>query len=194
MLNRLRQSVAGPMAKVLIGLLVVSFALWGIGDVFGQRSDPPIAEIGSEDIPVSRFQLIFTQSFNQLRQNLRQRGGDITIEQAREAGFDRRVLGEMIDRATIDQEAEKLGLTISDEEIITQIFDDEAFQGAFGGFDRLMFENQLRAIGLSEEDYLHQRRQDLIRRQLVTIFTARPPAPKALDRENLCGAKSAPPR
>ena len=180
LLNRLRQSVAGWMAKTLIAVLVVSFALWGIGDVFSRSPDPAIAEIGSEDIPVSRFQRFFGLAFNQMQQRARQQGQELDLAQARQLGLDRQVLFTLINQATLEQSADAFGLQVSDQKIVQDIRQDPVFQGAFGSFDRLNFEQTLQGAGMIEADYISERRKEHLRRQFITIFAATPKAPTML--------------
>ena len=180
MLERLRQSIAGTLAKILIGLLVVSFALWGIGDVFGQSQDPVVAEVGGQDITASKFRRAFEQSFYQVRLQAREQGQDITIEQARRAGLDRQVLISLISRAVLEQNADIIGLAVSNEELIRQTQSDDTFQGPFGQFDASNFRNILRASNLTEEEYLAELELNLTQKQLTTIFTSQAPVPSSL--------------
>ncbi len=183
MLERLRQSVAGMLAKILIGVLVVSFALWGIGDVFSQNTNPVIAEVGSEDITASRFLRSFQQSFYQLQLNAREQGQNISVEQARQAGLDRQVVLSLIGRSVLEQSADRIGLLISQEDLAYQIQRDETFQGAFGRFDAINFRNILQSSNLTEEEYLEELEGDLIQKQLTTIFSKPAPLPRIMIKE-----------
>ncbi len=180
LLNRLRQSVAGWMAKTLIAVLVVSFALWGIGDVFGRSPDPAVAEIGSENISVSQFQRLFGTSFNQMQQRARQQGQEIDVTRARQLGLEQQVLYTLINQATLKQSAEALGLQVSDQKLVEYIRKDPAFQGPFKRFDRLNFDQILQSLGLPEADFISERRKEHLQRQLTSIFTAQPKASNLL--------------
>ena len=63
MLNTLRKSVTGPFVKILIGILILSFAVWGIQDIFGNFKKTVAIEI--DDHEVSLDQLV-TEYNNQL--------------------------------------------------------------------------------------------------------------------------------
>ena len=63
MLDTLRKSVTGPFVKILIGILILSFAVWGIQDIFGNFKKTVAIEI--DDYEVSLDQLV-TEYNNQL--------------------------------------------------------------------------------------------------------------------------------
>lgn len=180
MLERLRQSVAGLLAKILIGLLVVSFSLWGIGDVFSPSQNPTIAEVGNKNISIKKFRRAFQQNFYQIQLNARQQGRSVSIEQVRAVGLDRQILSALIGQSALEQNAENIGMTISADELAKQIQVDPAFHGAFGKFDIVSFQNTLQASGFTEEEYLEERKNAIIRQQLITVFTARPLASNQL--------------
>lgn len=180
MLNRLRQSAAGTLSKILITLLVASFALWGIGDVFGQNQNPSVAQVGGESIDATKFLLAFQQNYLRARINAAEQGKDITVEQARRAGLDRQVLSFLISRSVLEQNAEKMGLSVSRDRLLEFIQEDETFKGAFGQFDATVFQNTLQGSNLTEEKYLTDLEQGLTREQLLTIFSRRPAVPRAL--------------
>ena len=52
MLNSLRQKSAGIVMKLLMGLIVLSFAIWGVEDMFRVRVSNVVASVGDTDITV----------------------------------------------------------------------------------------------------------------------------------------------
>ena len=177
MLNTIKQKFAGLLAKILIALLVVSFSLWGIGDVFVRDSDPAIVEIGGEDILVSQYRRAFTGAFNRLSRRAREQGQTITIEQARQAGLDRQVLRALISQNLLEQDASSLDLTASEDFLIELVNKNPNFQGAFGQFDPLLFQAALQNSELSQADYLKALGNEQIRLQFISIFNITLPVP-----------------
>src|SRR5262245_58693909 len=55
MLTTLRTKTAGIVMKVVLGLIVISFAVWGVEDAFRMRGSNTIATVGSTDIPIQTF-------------------------------------------------------------------------------------------------------------------------------------------
>ena len=178
MLDRLRRATAHWMARILIGLLALSFAFWGVGDLVAPSRDPAIAEVGDAVIP----QTVFQRSLNILRENLRQQGRALAFDEIRQLGLDRQVLNLLTRQEALSLGAAALGLDISDRRIAEEIRDDPAFQGPFGGFDRQTFRVILAEAGLSEQRFAEERRKVHLRRQLAATVLASPPASDILAR------------
>src|SRR3972149_1071254 len=106
MLEALRKSSGGIVAKLFIGLLVLSFAIWGIGDIFRGISGRDVAEVGSVKINIETFRQMYQERLQQIG---RQIGRSVTPDQARSMGLDRQLLGELISETTLDEKARALG-------------------------------------------------------------------------------------
>ena len=94
------------MAAVM-GLLVVSFAIWGIGDIFRGFGLNSALKIGNTEISIEQFRQYYTERLQQLS---RQVGRPITPDQARATGIDRQVLSQLVAETTLDQQAKALRL------------------------------------------------------------------------------------
>ncbi|HVI29120.1 SurA N-terminal domain-containing protein [Hansschlegelia sp.] len=178
MLQTLRHGAAGWVAKLFLGVLVLSFAVWGIADIFriggGGRN---AAIVGDRKISVEEFRNAYS---NELRRVSQQAKRVITPEQARLAGIGERVLGNMVNEAAIDARIAKLRLSVSDEEVAREVQEDEIFRGPTGGFDRATFNEILRQNNLSEKDYIRLQRSFTARKQLTDAMTANMTTPVAL--------------
>src|SRR6478609_9202023 len=118
MLDKMRGAAKSWVAKALMGLLVMSFGIWGIADVFRFSSSSALATVGDQDISGNAF----TETYrNFLGGYQRQTGQSITPDQARLLGLDRAVLNDMIRNAAIDGEAHKMKLAISDQQLADSI-------------------------------------------------------------------------
>ena len=125
------------MAAV-VGFLVISFAIWGIGDIFRGFGRSTVAKIGRTEITVEQFRNLYN---DRLQQYSRQAGRPIGPEQARQLGLDRVLVGQIVSEILLDERARALGLSLSDAEVAKQITTDPAFQGLNGQFDRARFEH-----------------------------------------------------
>ncbi|MDP6563946.1 MAG: SurA N-terminal domain-containing protein [Alphaproteobacteria bacterium] len=179
MLNALRQSAGSWVVKIFLGLLVLSFAAWGIGDIFRVRPDAAVATIGDVDITGYEFLNDFNREMRRMQASL---GPRFDTEQARRLGLVNRVLQQSITRALYDQEVEDLELTMSDEDIAAWIRNAPAFKNSFGRFDQLRFEQVLRQNGFTEQSYVAVSRRDLSREQLINSVVGGARAPKAMVR------------
>lgn len=133
MLETLRKSASGIVAKILMGLLILSFGIWGIADVFRGFGSQTLATIGSSEITVPEFRQLYQERLQQISQQLK-RG--ITPDQARAFGLPDQVLNERLAEAALDDQASSLGLALSDEEIAKRVQQNPAFFGPSGSFDR----------------------------------------------------------
>jgi peptidyl-prolyl cis-trans isomerase D len=163
MFEKLKRGVTKILFLFLFGILVLSFAVWGIGDVVQTASRAPIAEVGGTAISANEF----TSTLQQRRQLLsRQLGQPISPEQSRTFGIDAAVLGEMVNAAAIGNFAGNLGMRLSDQTIADLIRADPAFHGAGNQFSRAVFNERIRQAGFTEQQYFAERRNNEIREQL----------------------------
>ena len=153
----------GVMA-VIMGGLVVSFAIWGIGDIFRGFGLNSAIKIGKTEISIEQFRQYYT---DRLQQISRQAGRPITPDQARTLGIDRQVLGQLVAETTLDEQAKALRLGISNAEIASRITSDPNFRGLNGQFDRSRFEEIIRQAGFTEIRYVEEQRRVILRREIA---------------------------
>jgi peptidyl-prolyl cis-trans isomerase D len=181
MLRGLRKASSNWLGKAVmaavVGFLVISFAIWGIGDIFRGFGRSTVAKIGRTEITIEQFR---NQYNDRLQQYSRRLGRPITPDQARALGLDRLVIGQIITEIVLDERARALGLALSDAEVAKQITNDPAFRGPNGQFDRLRFEQTIRAAGYTEGRFVAEQRRQLLRRELAGTIGAGLSAPKAL--------------
>ena len=177
MLNALRKNAGSWVVKVLLLLLVVSFAIWGIGDIFyGGSQNPTVATVGDAEIPASEL----ADTFNRAVANLqRQLGPEFDRERAIQLGVMQQALQDLIRQRLISLRANEMGLAVPDDALRTLVTEDPVFQTG-GQFDRSRFEQLLRASGLSEDAYLASLRQQVVRAALTGSLTGPVKAPPAL--------------
>ena len=131
MLDALRRGSTGWVAKLLFALLVLSFAVWGVADVFTGCGRGSLAKVGGHEIRVEDFQRAFQNEINVISQ---QSGRRITTEQAHAAGLDNRVLAQLIAWSAVESHANELDLALSDEALVESMKNDPAFKGPDGKF------------------------------------------------------------
>jgi len=181
MLRGLRKASSNWLGKAImaavVGFLVISFAIWGIGDIFRGFGRSTVAKIGRTEITVEQFRTLYN---DRLQQYSRQFGRPISPEQARALGLDRLVIGQIVSEIVLDETARKLGLNISDSEVAKQITTDPAFQGSNGQFNRFVFEQKIRSAGYTEARFVAEQRRRLLRRELAATMSTGLTAPRAL--------------
>jgi len=153
----------GVMALVM-GFLVISFAVWGIGDIFRGFGRNAVANVGDAEISVEQFRQYYNE---RLQQFGRQVGRPITPEEARTRGIDRQLLAQLIAETTFDEEAKRLRLGMSEADIAKRITTDPSFRGPTGQFDRTRFEQLIRQAGFTENRFIAEQRKSMLRRQIA---------------------------
>jgi peptidyl-prolyl cis-trans isomerase D len=173
MLRGLRKASSNWLGKaimaVVMGVLIVSFGIWGIADIFRGFGQSTLAKVGHTEISANEFRQIFADRLQQIG---RQFGRPLTTEQARALGFDRQVLQQTLSEAALDEESRRLGLGQSDAETMRVIFADPNFKGVDGNFDARRFQAIIRQFGFSEARYLADQKKVSMRRQLAGTVTA----------------------
>ena len=149
---------------VIMGGLIISFAIWGIGDIFRGFGVNSVAKIGGTEISIEQFRAYYTDKLQQLGQRMRR---PISNDQARALGLDRQLLGQLVAETTLDEQARKLRLGLTDKDIADRITSDPAFRGANGQFDRARFESVIRNAGFSEGRFVAEQRNVMLRRQIA---------------------------
>lgn len=177
MLNAMRQRISSFIVTILMGLLIASFAIWGIGDVFRLGRGTAIATVGEANITPNAFAREFQ---NEVQRWQQQFGPEFNASQARSLGLHRQVLARMVSRASFDQAAVKLGLRASDSQVRDYVAGNEAFHNSFGEFDRAIYEGLLARIGYTPASFEQAARADLTRDQLLQAIGQAAHAPEAL--------------
>ena len=173
MLRGLRKASSNWLGKtimaVVMGVLIVSFGIWGIADIFRGFGQSTLAKVGHTEISLNEFRQIYNDRLQQIG---RQFGRPLTQEQARAFGFDRQVLQQTIAEAALDEKARQLGLGQSDAETMRVILADPNFKGMNGAFDPQRFQMVIRQFGYTEARYLADQKRVSLRRQLTNTITA----------------------
>lgn len=176
MLDAMRRGAQTPVAKLLFALLCVSFAIWGIADVFRGWGRGFVAKVGHTEISAEEFRRSYQNELDRISRQSKQR---LSAEQGHAFGLDRQVLSQMIAGAAIEAHADQLGLAISDKTLAEGIQADPNFQ-TDGKFNRQGFESLLQQIGMSEQGFLNLRRQDELRGAIVGALIKSQTVPKPL--------------
>ncbi len=150
MLQDIRKSSQGTAAKIVVGLIVVVFALFGAESIVGGLSgEPEVATVNGEEILQSQFQRAVE---GKRRQILSQMGDKADPDLIDEGLLRSSVLEGMINEMILDQDAEDKGLFVSDLAIDNYIRGIEQFQ-IDGQFSNERMQMLLRNAGLTLKDY-----------------------------------------
>ena len=188
-MNQFRKFARFIILFVLFGMLIVSFAFWGIGDML--RADgrsTEVAHVGGTRVPLYGWvggapvyvSEVRDQFNRQLEAIQRQTGQRPEPEQALRYGLHIRALEEVIQRAVLDYAVQQFGLSVSDAEVQAAIARNPAFQGTGGAFDPLLFRNRLQQARITEPQFIAETRREIAAGQLFAVVRGDGLSPKQL--------------
>jgi len=166
MLDQLRQGAQGWVSKLLMVLLVLSFAVWGIGGFQGFHANT-LATVGDQEVTMQDFARVYDSA----RRAAQQRGQPLNADQ---------VLSTALANAAIDDAASQYGLGVSDDRVAEEIAKNPTFLRADGSFDRERFDVMLGNAGIRHEDFVHDVKQQLVRSQIAQSLGAGVSIPQPL--------------
>ena len=161
MLNIIRNIVKSIFGKILLLIMVASFAVWGMGDLLRSGESGLVAKVGSQKITINDFYSQFQNKLAQFNSTLDKK---ITEQEAHEQQITYLVLNEMVYSKLIQEFAKKNDIYLSDtliKKIITSI---PQFQDSNGNFNKVLYENSLLSsfndefelVGEISNVFLHQ--------------------------------------
>jgi len=178
MLQAIRSKAGSFVVKGLFVLLILTFGIWGIGDIFRNRpNDTVIAKVGDQSIRAEDLQAAMRRELERLSARF---GAAIDIQQAKKLGIIDNVLDELIDRSLLEQEAARLRLEVSDDVIRNATTDNPNFRTADGHFDRALFDATLAQNHLTEDQFVTLMRHDIPRDDLLQAVTLGAAAPQSM--------------
>lgn len=165
MLQAIRDRATGIIAWVIVILISIPFALWGVHEYFGGGGEPVVAEVDGAEITLRAYREALLAERNRLRELL----GGRALGEAQEALLRKRVLESLIEDELIAARARDLGLHVGDALLAARIRARPEFQRE-GRFDRGLYEARLRAAGLSVPGYEALMRRAIASAQLRSAF------------------------
>ncbi len=169
MMDRLREGVNSIAVKIILGLIILSFVFAGVGSYIVGGNNNSAAKVGNTDIPRGEFEMAYQNERNRMQAQLGEYFSQMLADPAYVESFRKSVLDRMINDVLLDQQAEALGLRISDEQVRSMILDMPQFQSN-GQFDQDIYQASLRRAGFSPDSFAEYMRRELVREQLLNAL------------------------
>ncbi|MEI6893340.1 MAG: SurA N-terminal domain-containing protein [Colwellia sp.] len=171
MLEKIRERSQGVTAKIVLGLIILTFAVAGVGS-YSNSADTSVATVNGEAIS----QQVFNKAYQAQRNRVAQQFGEMFDTLSNDANymaiFRQSILDDLINEKLIDQNSDVLALRVSDNRLKEAIRKMPEFQidGTFDNNRYLAIINQAGFFQSSDfRDYL---RVEMIRRQLSQALVA----------------------
>lgn len=170
MIKKIRSIARGIGSKILMALLVLTFGVWGIGDVVNQSGgNTAVATVGDVKISANEYQRALYFETEKLRRLL---GKQFSPEFIENSGVKLQVLQQIVDNRLLVLESKKMGLRVSDEDVANNIRKNPSFLDEKGKFSKKIFEAMIHTNGQTEKDYIQQIREDMAVKLLLTSLAS----------------------
>lgn len=176
MLTDIRRHSEGLAVKILLVLIIASFALWGVEGV-GGGSIPPVSKVGGSVVTQQEFSRHLNNAVNSIAA---QRNGSYTLAEAAEEGLPRNIAERLVAIRSVDLAAESMGLRASDKMVRDYIFDIPSVQSTSGSFDSLSYRELLQNQRLRAGEFEEDMRREIARNQLLDTLQAGIRTPEAM--------------
>ncbi|MDQ6980005.1 MAG: SurA N-terminal domain-containing protein [Ghiorsea sp.] len=167
MLESMRKHTQGWIAKVILGAIILSFALWGVGDYFTGNQVETVAEIDGEAI----YDVEFAETYRrQLATYANMLGDQFNKELAEQLGVKNETIQTMVNRRLMLMEAGELGLVVPDQAVLATVQSNPAFREA-NQFSTGRYQGLVRQMGFATpRDYENYLRQSIMINTLQTAI------------------------
>ena len=160
-MDKLRDFLKSWPGRILLILCLSPLALLGVESYFGGGVDPnQIAQVGEASVGLSEYQT----AVNNRRSEILEQVDDASL--LNEDVLHEQVLKGLIDRTLLEQQAGKLGMTVSDDTINRLLREEDIFKDADGNFSNDQFANFLRQRGMTKNQLFAEFRNQLSLDQL----------------------------
>ena len=166
MLQIIRDRAQGLIAWIIVLLIIIPFALWGINQYFQNDADLSVARVNDTGIPARDFQLVY-QQVQAFRKSLM--GDNFNAAFMVENDMKRDALDRLIRREVLVQSAIDAGLRVGDSQLRQTILEHEQFQQN-GKFDQELYLRILNAQGMSPGKFEASLQRDLLANQMLAGF------------------------
>lgn len=158
MLQIIRNMVTGWLAVVIVVLLIIPFAFWGINYYFDQGGNVVAAKVNGTKISLRDYQ----RAYQRIRQQWQSRGADLS---GREDLLKQQTIDTLVNRELLSQFKDEMNLRISDGQLRQTIMNISVFQGE-DGFDNSLYNRFLASAGYTPASFEAEVREDMTSEQL----------------------------
>ncbi|AMS29355.1 hypothetical protein AEM38_07620 [Hyphomonadaceae bacterium UKL13-1] len=183
MLTAFRKFARSWVSGIIIGLLVISFGIWGINDIFTRGSPDAVAKVAGESITQDEYRKEFDRLLKRAKADAKR---DISTEEARAQGLDSAVLEQMVASRAFAAMTDKLGLKAANSVVQAEIAKIPAFQDQITRrFSQDSYQMALRENGFTPVEFEGSVRSDLTRQSLTLAVSSGFRAPRVFASQTL---------
>ena len=171
MLEDIRESSQGLTAKIILGFIILTFAVAGIGS-YTNSVDTSVADVNGEKISQDEFNKAYQAQRNRMAQQFGDMFETLSADASYMSNFRQGVLDNLINQKLVDQNSEALAIRVADERIKDTIRNMPEFQ-VDGVFDNNRYLAMINQAGFYQSsDFRDYLRVEMTRRQLTQALVA----------------------
>mgnify|MGYP002784354880 CR=1 FL=1 len=168
MLKKIMELSSKFFVALLLGLLVLSFSIWGVGDVFRSNVSDAVAIVGEQEISEGEFRQAMNREVDHMKQNF---GDQLTPDVLKSLNIHKRIINQLVNDKLLSQEAQEIGLVFGDKPALQQIASVPQFRNEDGSFNAEAFHQFLRGQGHSEAGFIKMISDTTARQVLIDVVT-----------------------
>ncbi len=171
MLENIRESSQGLTAKIILGFIILTFAVAGIGS-YNNSVDSSVADVNGEKISQNEFNKAYQAQRNRMAQQFGDMFETLSADPSYMSNFRNGVVDNLINQKLVDQNSETLAIRVADERIKSTIRNMPEFQ-VDGVFDNNRYLAMINQAGFYQSsDFRDYLRTEMTRRQLTQALVA----------------------
>jgi len=165
MLLKLRGGQGSFFATILLGVLIASFAIWGIGPTVFSSASQTVAQVGETEVHAQSY---YRRVQNRAQTLQAQFGGSMSSQEIINLmRLDQQVLSQMIGEAAITEHLRLLGMRAGNTEVRKELESYEGFVLPDGTLSKDMVLQALRNTGMTRAEFMNDVRGTISRRNLL---------------------------
>ena len=169
MLDIIRNLVSSIFGKILLAIMVLSFALWGVGDILSSGNSQLAAKVGNEKISLDEFYIKFQQTVRDYNQNT---NSNLSLKEAYELKLHNLLLQDLIYSRMVNDYAKKRGIYLNEESLKSVISNLDEFKDSNETFSNIKYKNFILNNFQSEEAFLSEIENSIFQGIIFESFNA----------------------
>ena len=169
MLDIIRNLVSSIFGKILLAIRVLSFALWGVGDILSSGNSQLAAKVGNEKISLDEFYIKFQQTVRDYNQNT---NSNLSLKEAYELKLHNLLLQDLIYSRMVNDYAKKRGIYLNEESLKSVISNLDEFKDSNEIFSSIKYKNFILNNFQSEEAFLSEIENSIFQGIIFESFNA----------------------
>ena len=166
---RLKRNISKFFAWIMVSIVIISLAGFGIQDVILGSMGQNIATIGKEKITVDEF---LKSVENEILNFSQKNNVTLSIEEAKKYGLINKALNDLLAKKIFDNLIKNEGISREDKSVAEYIKTVESFKNINGGFDVEKYKRYVAATGVNIKEFESALKDDLVRELILNVFEA----------------------